>query len=275
MNRKLNKTDFETLNISNIPSNKNKLLRLLENFDSSEFTWREISELNLNTKLDISNSTLRKMINHSTMIGIMNYSNRKYFLSDISHSLLTQKCDIDNYFLKILKVNNQLFNNVKIILLLLRLFSGTLRVKTVYTVFSYIGKDRLDQSAEASVGRNIRAVFSIMTMMGLITRDKSTIHLKNKTKLVNEFGLINIQSIEKEFNDYIINVNRLTDYIGEFFDPEIVSKLLSCISTYETDNYIWSKSSLFKNKGEIKNIFGDYIMTVIIKRSGQNEFRNI
>ncbi|URT71208.1 hypothetical protein [Cytobacillus firmus] len=266
MNRRLNKTDFETLNISNIPSNKGKLLRLLETFGESEFTWSEISKLNLNIKLDISNSTFRKMINHSTMIGILNYNNRKYFLSDVSHSLLIQKFDVDEYFLQLLKINKQLFNNVKIILLLLRLFSGTLRVKTIYTIFSYIGKDRLDKSAEASVGRNIRAIFSIMIMMGLISRDTNAIHLKNKPKLINEFDLLNIQSIENKFNENIINVNRLTHYLGEFFDTEIVSKLLSCISTYETSNYIWSKSSLFKNSGEIKNIVGDYIMTVIIKR---------
>ncbi|WP_407728491.1 hypothetical protein ACJMCD_28630 (plasmid) [Priestia megaterium] len=266
MSNRLNKKDFDTLNISNIPSNKEKLLHLLEYFKKNEFTWKEISKSDLNLLLGLSNETLRKMVNHSAMVGILNYNDRKYFLSEESSLLLSDKYQLDEYFLHILQKSEPLFINAKIIILLMKLFGGSLKSKSIYTIFSYVGKDRLDNSAQASVGRNIRAIFSILIMMGVITKSKDKIYLNKKSNLLNVLEFSNVQAIESHFNENIINVNFISRYLEQFFIPEVVVKVLSCISTYETDNYIWSKSSLYKNRGEVKNLLGDFIMTVIIKR---------
>ncbi|OOR12634.1 hypothetical protein BW897_11010 [Bacillus cereus] len=261
------KQDFVVANISNIPSDKAKLLNLLKLFNNKSYTWNEILNEEFHNIMELSSETFRKMVNHSTMIGILNFQDRKYSLTENSKKLLNKEIDIDKYFITILKSETAINKTSNILLLLLTLFSGTLRLKTIYTIFSYVGKERLDDSSLAAVGRNLRAIFSILKIIGIIEKSGNEILLKDKFH--DNFGINNIKPIDMYFNSRIIDAKNIRRYLNEFFDQQVTTKILTCVSTYETTRYIWSKSSLYKNQGEIQNLYDEYIMTVIIKGGGQ------
>lgn len=257
--------DFVVPNISNVPSNKETLNKLLSLFDSNIYSMQELYFGNYPKMFNLSNETFRKMINHSTLVGILTYQDQNYGLSELSKKLLRSEINVEEFFFKTIKNNDPLFKITAIVMILLKLFSPSLKMKSVYSIFAYVGKDRLDQSAQASTGRNLRAILSILKIMGLIDKKGNEIHLNNSL-LVNQFLNRDVQSISDTFKEDIINVNEISRYLNNFFDKTSTNKLLSCVATYETSNFIWSKSSLYKNHGEIKNFFGEYIMTVIIKR---------
>ena len=260
---KINKSEFIIPNISNIPSDREKLFNLLMIFNEKNFSRHEIFNNNFNESMDLSAETFRKMVNHSAMIGILSYQDRVYDLSKASQMLLKKEISIDKYFNRIINKDKQIKNSAYIILLLLSLFSGNLKIKTLNAIFSYIGKERLDESSRAAVGRNLRAIFSLLRMMGLIDKSGNEIILSNKSN--NEFEISDIKSIKSHFRINIINANYIREYLNTFFEQDVTSKVLACVSTYETSNYIWSKSSLYKNQGEIKNLYDEYIMTVILQ----------
>lgn len=138
-------------------------------------------------------------------------------------------------------------------------------MKSIYSIFTYIGKDRLDESAQASTGRNLRAIMSFLKIMNLIAKKGDEVYI-NDGLLAEHFLPSDVSALKDKFKKDIVNVNEISSYLYNFFDKNSTEKLLSCVSTYEISNFIWSKSSLYKNNGEIKNFYGEYIMTVIIKR---------
>ncbi len=261
--------DFKLDNISNIPNSKEQLIKIIQIFENKSYSITEIKNLKLYEKYETTEESFRKTLNHSNRIGILNKNEEKYMLSLETQSLLTQKKKLDDYILYLVKKNLEMYKVCSIIVLLLRIFSGSVKSKTFYSVFALVGKNRKDESAQATVGRNLRSYFSLLKMAGVIERNGDRITLTNKH--INEFIYKGVTPIDMYFNSDIVNVKLLAKYINNFFDKDVVAKILTCVSTYEWENYIWTKSSLYKNQGEIENLFGEYIMTLMFKKEGKNE----
>lgn len=260
------KRDFNVLNISNIPVSEAKMWDVISFFGSSLLSLEEINNENLYLKLGYSKESFRKTINHCEKLGVLIVENNKYRLSPISFSLYDQEITFNDYLKELIQANDEIYSLIRVVIVLLDFFSSSLRLKTLYVLFALISKSRTDQSAQASVGRNLRAYFSLLNMLTLVNKNKERLYLKKENDLIDEFGCNIINPISKQFKQEIINVNLISKYLSNFFDTIIVEQILSCVSTYEMDNYVWTKSSLFKNQGEIRNLYDEYIMTVIIKR---------
>lgn len=258
------KKDFEILNISNLPSTKDQLVTLLDIFYNNEYSLKDVVELESSKRLNLTNETFRKMINHSQILGILKKTGNRYTLSSHSKIFYESGFGIDEYIFHLVKSNTILYRQCSIILLLLQVFPPSIRHKTLYTIFSYIGKRRTDASAISSVGRNLRAVFSLLRFMGVAEKKDDELILKNRN--LDKFIYYNVKSVEDYYSSDIISVDKVTKYINTYFDKKISLNILSCLATYEVKNYIWSKSSLFKNQGEVENLFGEYIMTVMSKK---------
>lgn len=262
---KFSRMDFGLINISNVPSNKDKLLNLIKLFKDDNLSLQEMYGLDFHYQLNLNSETFRKMINHSTLIGILDYQDQRYQLSKETKELLVGNYGLNEYFFKLLSKKEPIFNLVEIIIALLQLFSNSMKNKTIYSIFSLIGKQRIDESAIASVGRNLRALFSVLEMSGAVEKNKDKCILK---KTDSNYFLVNeIKSLDEYFTDDVINVNLISKYLSNFFAREIVPEILTCVSTYEQNDYVWTRSSLYKDQGEIQNLYGEYIMTVILKRS--------
>ncbi|RZT23600.1 hypothetical protein [Fictibacillus sp. BK138] len=256
--------DFWIPNISNIPNDKEKLGQLVSIFKLNRYSLQEMYNLNFHTQLKLSKETFRKRINHSTLVGILSYDDQKYELSEVSKKLLQNQISQNGFIEEIILKSLPLNNVVSITLILVKLFAPSLRIKTLYSIFSLVSKDRSDNSAISSTGRNLRAILSLIKMLGIIEKKNELILLGDR----DGSGITNfqIESLQDYFNEDIVNINLIKNYLLNYFDKESASKILTCVASYETENYIWSKSSLYKNQGEVKNLFNEYIMTVIIKR---------
>jgi|GEM_PF-7067151 len=259
------KADFEVLNISNIPSSEERMSLLINMFGEQNYSIYEMVQLELNNIFDYSKETFRKMLNHSFLVGILEKSGNIYRLSPISLNYFYKQIDIDEFIHELIIKNSNMHKTMRIIIYLLKIFNPSLKQKTLYTVFSLIGKKRIDPSAQSSVGRNLRAYFSFLVMLGVVKREKDELVL-NDTPFLTNFLTKDIIGIEELFDTEVINIKNVTKYMWNFFDKPTADDILSCVSSYEIDRYIWTKSSLYKNQGEIKNLYGEYIMTLIIKR---------
>lgn len=249
---------FKLINIANTITQKERLKILIETFGHGSYSLAEMYDMGLDNRMDISKETFRKTINHSALVGILEFQDEKYRLSKISCDLANGKCDLQEYYIQLIKKNEFINNTTEIIILLLQIFEF-LKFKTIYSIFSLIDKNRLDESSVASVGRNIRSIIRMLELAGMIEKNRVGVRLRKKT-LGTE-----IKPLYIVFNQTIINIKQITQYLSQYFTNDVLRKILSCVSTYEHDFYIWNKSSLFKNDGEIKNLLGEYIMTVTIK----------
>lgn len=258
------KKDFSILNISNVPVTEDKIRILLSIFINNAFSYEDLIKGEMYERLDYSKETFRKVINHSTILGILDVKENRYGLTQLSKEYYFGNMSFEKYLSQLIKENKEIYQVVKIIITLLKFFSSSLRSKTLYLVFSFVSKGRVDQSSQASVGRNLRAYLSLLNMLGIVKKNKDRVYLTEE-KIDFLFDIDTINPINKQFTENIINVRSLSQYLFNFFDPLILPDILSCISTYEFENYIWTKSSLYKNQGEIRNLHGEYIMTVIIK----------
>lgn len=256
--------DFNVANISNLPTSKQKLLKLIEVFDNQSYSMKEIKDGQVYERTGMGEETFRKMVNHCAKIGILNYSEGIYSLSEETKKLVCDKFGLDEYILKILKKNQEVYSSACILITLLIIFRS-LRLKTLYAIFSLVGKNRVDASAQSSTGRNLRAILALMSMARLIEKRKDEVVLTHNE--LKELSYLNAQPLHIHFaNRDMVNTPLIIKYLVNFFEKDASEKILSCVSTYEVKNYIWSKSSLYKNQGEIKNLFGDYIMTVIFNK---------
>jgi hypothetical protein len=199
------------------------------------------------------------------MVGILDRSNNVYRLSSTSQSFFYNRIDFADFMYELILRNPDMHKTMNIILYLLKIFNPSLKLKTLYTIFSLVGKKRIDSSAQSSVGRNLRAYFSILIMLGLVKREKDELVL-NESPFLTHFVTKDIVGIEELFSSEVINIKNITKYMWNFFDKPTADDILSCVASYEIDRYIWTKSSLYKNQGEIENLYGEYIMTLIIKR---------
>ena len=260
----LSKNEFNLLNISNIPNNKEKVERLINIFEGKELYLKEIREYELNLKFGYSYETFRKLLNHSCLIGILNCKNSKYSLSKASIDYINANINFKEYMNSIIDNNSHISNYFNIIYILTRIFSPDIDIKTFYYIFSYISKDRVDDSAIASTGRNLRAVFSLLIMSDRIYKYKNRIFIQEN---IISKDYCNIDSLSEKFNKDIVNIKDVNKYLNKYFDKKVTMKTLQCLSTYEYENYIWVKGSIYKDNGEIKNLNDEYITTVIIKES--------
>ncbi|HCL4558107.1 TPA: hypothetical protein N2E03_003748 [Clostridium botulinum] len=253
----IKKIDFELLNISNIPNNEQKMIDLMKIFTYKTYSLKEIRELDISIN-EYSYETFRKMLNHSSIIGILECKNNSYSLSKNSLEFLKEKITFEEYINNIINENKKLLNYYKIINIIINIFPTSIGIKTFYNIFSYIGKDRIDDSAIASAGRNLRAVFSLLFMAHKINKYRNRIEIvEDRTKY--------IQSIYNIYNSDIINIREVRKYLNKYFDKEVSEKILQCMSTYEYENYIWVKGSLYKNNGEVKNLNNEFITTLMVK----------
>ncbi|MCK4259989.1 MAG: hypothetical protein KAX49_13500 [Halanaerobiales bacterium] len=255
------KQDFIVPNISNIPTNKEKFFNLIDIFYQRSYTLKELNSLSVFEKMKVSKTTFRKIINHCVILGILCKMNNKYALSKDTKRLAEGDYEFEEFIYKLISRNKGLNRIITIIILLLKIFTS-LRSKTLYTIFAFIGKDRVDDSAISSVGRNLRAIFSLLKMLDIIQVKTNTILLNNFQG--DLFECFNVLSLESNFFSEIIYIDTVTDYLSKFFDVNVSKKILACVSTYEIRNYIWTKGSLFKDQGEIKNLHGEYITTVML-----------
>lgn len=116
---------------------------------------------------------------------------------------------------------------------------------------------RYDNSAVRSVARNLNPVFNLMVFGGYVNVNKEYIVICDKQAVENIFKSRQILSIV-EFEKNVM----------KYFLPDIANSVMRCAASYENDKYIWAKSSLYKNKGEVRNLSGEYIMSVMKK--GEN-----
>ncbi len=253
------KDHFELLNVSNILDSEEKYRCLCNIFKSDCFTLADMYGNNVNNEMGYTTESFRKLMNHTCIIGVLEKIEYKYCLSNLSIEFYNDKMSFKSYILRIIGQNENLKNNVNIILNLLSLFNGELSKKTVYAIFSYVYKNRLDDSSIASVGRNLRSVFTLMELADLISKSRSSIKLRR-------YPHVSLEPMSEVFDSDIISINDLKTYMSEYFTTEVSIMILKCLSTFEVKNYIWTKSSLFKDIGEIENFYGEYVMTLIVKR---------
>lgn len=256
--------DFWLPNISNIPNDEEKINQLVNIFKVDKYSLHEMYNQNFHEQINLSKETFRKRINHSSLVGILSYNNQKYELSEVSKKLYEKQISLDEYLERIILNNKPLFNAVGITLVLVKLFAPSIRTKTLYYTFSLVSKDRSDNSAISSVGRNYRAIFSLAKMLGILEKKNDLILLGYRNS--NRFCSMHVESLQDHFTEDIVNINLIKEVLYNHFDKESSNKILTCVASYETDNFIWSKSSLYKNQGEVKNLFNENIMTVIMKR---------
>ncbi|PEJ09102.1 hypothetical protein [Bacillus wiedmannii] len=256
--------DFWIPNISNIPNDREKLRQIINLFELNKFSLHEMYYLDFHNQINLSKETFRKRINHSTLIGILNYNDQKYELSEVSKKLFLNEINLNDYIKRIITQNTTLYKITCITFVLTTLFAPSLRLKTLYSIFALVGKDRKDSSAISTTGRNLRPILSLMRMIGIIEKRNDEIVLGKQ--IPNSIIDIEVQPLCEHFNEDIVNIKLIKNYLNEYFDKETVDKILTCTSSYETKNFIWSKSSLYKNQGEVRNLFNEYIMTVIIKK---------
>lgn len=254
--------DFNMLNIANIPNDKNKIEMLLNIFSYNSYSLKEVRELSLNEKYGSSYETFRKTLNHSCIIGVLNCDQNKYSLSKYSIEYFESKKTFNEYMKSIVYNNENILMYYNIIETIIRIFPKSIDIKTFYVIFSYIGKDRTDDSSISSTGRNLRAVFSLLKMSNKI------IKYKNRIRLIQdlvESRKINVKPIYSISNSKIINIRDVRKYVNNYFTKDVSEKILQCMATYEYENYIWVKGSLYKNNGELKNLNNEYITTLMIK----------
>lgn len=252
----ISKEIFNVENISNCPNDFNKIERLLEIFKDKK--------ISINTLLSIENadaygckiSTFRKVVNHASIIGMLDRDKINYSLSDLSQKYFNGQMGRLDYMQELIDSSKILKNNFMVIECLLNLFNNELDIKTIYLIFSYVASNRLDESSMASFGRNIRSYLALYKMGGLVEKRNNKINLLNDKKEL---------CVNKKFSTVVINVNDLRRYVNEFFEEDVTEKILKCIATYENDKYIWVKSSINKDKGEIVNLNQERIATFMIK----------
>lgn len=259
------KRDFRVTNISNIPNDRAKLFEFIRIFDGHTYAIRDLNQQKIYERMGLKSESFRKMVNHGRILGILSYSSdQRYELSTKSRELLDSGYGFSDYIFSLIKQNEDVFKNASIIVLLLKLFPPTMRLKTIYTLFTLIGKDRTDYSAQASVARNLRAILSLLVMAGVI--EKNFEYTSLKAKEFNNFINFEVSSVQQKFSQTVININSITQYLEDYFEKSVAKSILSCLATYEVTNYIWTKSSLYKDQGEIKNLRGEYIMTMMLNK---------
>lgn len=258
----INKNDFELLNIANIPNSKDKVENLINIFSEKAYSLKNIRDLNISEGFGYSYETFRKTLNHSCIIGILNCDNGIYSLSKESIEFLSGKSTFNKYINSIIYGNKALLNYFNIIYIIINIFPPSVDIKTFYNIFSYVSKDRIDSSALASTGRNLRSVFALLNMASKITKYKNRIGISDNSK-VDKYS--NVNSLYNVFSKEIINVKDIRKYLNNYFAKDVSEKILQCMSTYEYENYIWVKGSLYKDNGEVKNLNNEFITTVIVK----------
>ncbi|MBU3175196.1 hypothetical protein KPL47_02310 [Clostridium estertheticum] len=259
--------DFIIPNIANVPCTKDRIIKTIKLFENRSYEIKDIIDEKWNEKLGITSETLRKAINHSKILGIIENNEGVYSLAKISKEFYFKEERIDNYILKVIESNQEIETVCNIIMTLLSIFPNSLKYKTLYSIFSLIGKNRLDSSSIQTVGRNLRPIISILSLSGAIKKENSNIVI-SKTKK-SGFKIKNIKSIEDYYMSDIVITRNISIYLEEYFEKNIVENILRCLATYETTNYIWAKSSLYKDMGEIENLYGEFIMTVM-KKGNEN-----
>lgn len=256
------KDGFIAHNIGNAPSNIKRINDLLSIFGNNRISIRMFSQIDLETNYKWKWGTFRKILNHSYLVGILNIENNEYFLSELSLKYFNNEISITEYISSLIKKNREIYIKIEILGTLLQIFSNSINVKTIYYVFSLVGIGRSDESSISSYRRNFNVLFNYFEMAELIERKGKNIHLTNKGR---HFLDKDIKSIDEMFTSYVIDIQYIYDYLNSYFNKDISYSILRCLTTYETENYIWSKSSLFKDKGEIQNLNNEYIGTLIIK----------
>lgn len=258
----INRNDFQLLNISNVPNNKDKLEMILNTFSEKSYSLKNIRDLNAYEDYGYSYETFRKILNHSCMIGILNCDNGIYSLSTDSVKFLSGENTFEEYMNYIIYGNKMLLNYNNIIYIIINIFPPSIDIKTFYNIFSYVGKDRIDSSSLASTGRNLRSVFALLNMAGKIAKYKNRIEVSVNLKN-SEYS--NINSLYNVFQNEIINIRDIRKYLNNYFTKDVSEKVLQCMATYEYENYIWVKGSLYKNNGEVKNLNNEFITTLMVK----------
>lgn len=255
----INKDDFELLNIANIPNSKTKVEGLIKKLYNKFYSLKDIRDLEIGEKLGYTYETFRKLLNHACIVGMLNCNNGIYSLSKESQKFIEGKCTFDECINSIIYRNKKISNYNNIIYIIVNIFPPSINIKTFYNIFSYVSKDRVDDSALASTGRNLRSVFALLNMANRITK------YKNRIKISNNIEYDTVKALESVFQKDIINMNDVTKYLNIYFTKDVSEKILQCMSTYEYENYIWVKGSLYKNNGEIKNLNNEFITTLMIK----------
>lgn len=254
----------EIPNISNIPNSPEKIDLLLNIFGYNFLNLYEIYILNDNYQFGYTNESMRKMINHSFKIGILEKAQKKYGLSEISLNYFEGKNDIRDLNLQIIKENKGIFDICEIISIILAVFNGHIKKKTLYYIFSIYAKKRTDKSSISSVGRNLRSIFSLMEMADLIIVQKEKIKISD-TNFYDKLNINMPSSLESKYNSDVYKISIIREYLNDFFDEELIEVILKCVTTFEYEDIYWNKGSLYKNQGEVLNLNSEYIMTFTIK----------
>jgi hypothetical protein len=254
--------DFEIPNISNLPCGEEKTRKVMDIFGDAYLRYKNIDVQKWGHELDSSINTFRKLINHSRIFGILEKTEEYYHLSEIALDFYYDKISY-NEFVNILINENEKINNIcNIIIILLRIFSDSLKMETINYIFTILGRNRYDKNALNAVARNLRSIYSLLEALNIIERKQSKIILLKKDNVFNSVGAKPFEQIMKKD---IISIKDLDSYVSKYFEKEVVEKVLCCASSFENNKYIWAKSSLYKNNGEILNLYGEYIMTVMRK----------
>ena len=251
-------TDFIIPNIANAPITQERVTQICEIFGEASLRYQNLDLPKICQKMSITENTLRKMINHANLTSILENKEGVYRLSDLTIQLYYEQISYSDFIKKLIVINPEIERIKSIIETLLNLFEGSLRKKTVYYIFSLVSKmGRYDNSAVRSVARNLNPVFNLMVFGGYVNVNKEYIVICDKQAVENIFKSRQILSIvESEKN------------VMKYFLPDIANSVMRCAASYENDKYIWAKSSLYKNKGEVRNLSGEYIMSVMKK--GEN-----
>lgn len=246
--------DFQIPNIANAPIEENKVRRIFDIFGEAYLKYQNLDLYNCCKNLSVSENTFRKTVNHACIIGILDNDNGMYHLSELSLKYFYEKISYKEYIDEILLNNNQLHTIQSIISLLLSFFGRKMKKKTISNIFCVISTNRMDHSAINSVSRNLAPIYNMLRVGEYIDLRKEYIFLCGEEKVQDLFA-----------DKQILTVKQISKSLRLYFDSIVVEKILSVVSTYEYETYIWAKSSLFKNQGEVCNLNGEYIMSVMKK----------
>lgn len=248
------KKDFQIPNIANTPVEKDKLRKILDIFGEAYLKYQNLDINSCCKNLSVSENTFQKIVNHACVSGILDNDNGKYHLSEVSLRYFYENISYEEYIGEILLNNNQLYTIQSIILLLLSFFGKKMKKRTISNIFCLISTNRIDDSAIHSVSRNFAPIYNMLKVGEYIELKKDCILLCGEEKVEDLFSA-----------KQILTVKQINKSLRMYFDSFVTEKILSVVSTFEYENYIWAKSSLYKNQGEVCNLNGEYIMSVMKK----------
>ena len=244
--------DFQVPNIANAPVSEERIRKIFYIFGRNSLNYKTMVELESWKVLSVSQYTFAKVISHASKVGILEKEDGAYHLSGVSQEYFDGRICYKEYMREIVGGDEKLYRMWSIIVLLLSFFGGKMKKRTISYIFSAIGTGRSDKSALHSVGRNLAPVYNMLCHSGYTVCGESNIILQQQDKIQDLFA-----------GKQVLTVNDIRRVFSQYFEREVIEEMLSVVSTFEYERYVWSKSSLYKNQGEIRNLDGDYIMAVM------------